>query len=81
MITTEDGKEIERRIGENGNPVRLLESEDCEFQLNTQNSELQEWSSSVIKKAVVEDSRGKQYEVSGLVEAINQNAEHLRQAL
>jgi len=81
LLTTEDGKEIERRIGENGNPVRLLESEDCEFQLNAQNSEIQEWSSSVIKKAVVEDSHGKQYEVSGLVEAINQNAEHLQQAL
>lgn len=81
LLSTEDGKQIDHRIGENDKPVGLLESENCEFQLNAKNSEILEWSASVIKKAVVEDSRGTKYQVTGLAEAINQNAEHFQQAL
>ena len=80
-FTTMAGSTIERPIRENGKPIRLLESEDYEFQLNAQNSEIQEWSRSTITKAVIEDSRGKEYHISELVDAINSNAQHLQSAL
>jgi hypothetical protein len=81
ILKTSDGKVIEEPLRNNKNPIRLLESEDYEFQLNAQNSEIHEWSKSTITKAIVEDSRGKAYNVSNLVEAINSNAEHLQAAL
>lgn len=81
LLRPADGNVIERRLGENERPLRLLESEDHEFQLNAQNSDITEWSQLRIAEAVVEDSRGKEYKVAGLVEAINENAEHLHSAL
>lgn len=81
IMKTSDGNVIENPLRNNKDPIRLMESEDYEFQLNAQNSEIQEWSKSTIIEAVVEDSRGKQYNVSNLVEAINSNAEDLQAAL
>jgi len=78
MLATAESATIEHPIRKNGSPVKLLESEDYEFQLNAQNSEIQSWNHSIITKAVVEDSRGKEYKVAGLVDAIVKNAEHLQ---
>lgn len=81
LLRATDGSLIERGLGKDERSLRLLESEDHEFQLNPQNSDITEWSQMKFSEAVVEDSRGKKYQITGLVEAINENAEHLQSAL
>lgn len=81
LLRAASGDVFEKRIGENNRPLRLLENEDHEFQLNAENSDITAWSRTRISKAVVEDSRGREYKIEGLVKSINENAERLQSAI
>lgn len=81
VLEIEDGNSYEHKLEKERQPVRLLESEEYEFQLNPQNSEILKWAESKIVKAVVEDSRGKQFKVEDLAEILNTNSNNIQKAI
>lgn len=81
VLEVENGSSFEHKLVKDRQPVRLLESVDYEFQVNPQNSEILRWAESKVLRSVVEDSRGKKYDVKGLVEIINEHATNIKQAI
>ena len=81
LLHTIDGKQYEHKLERGDQAIRLLESEDYEFQINLENSELRNWAESHIVRAQIQSSRGKLYEVENLAAIVNANAETIRKAI
>lgn len=81
LLLEAEGERHEYKLENEKQPVRLMESEDCEFQINPDNSELLKWAKSKITKATVEDSRGNKYRVEDLAEIINANSANIQKAI
>ena len=52
--------------------VRLLESEDFEIALDTNNSDIVKWTKLQVSRAYVEDSKGRQFNAEGFVKSLNE---------
>ncbi len=81
VFETHNGHRLEHKLVKESHPVRLMESEDYEFQINAENSVITNWAGSKIVKAALEDSRGKKYEVEDLAELINRKGKYLKSAI
>lgn len=81
LLLEAEGRSYEHRLEKEKQPVRLMESEDYEFQVNPQNSEMLKWAESKILEAAVEDSRGKKYTVDFLAKIINENSANIQKAI
>lgn len=81
VVESDRGNRFEHKFQRDGRAIRLVESEDIEIALDSENSEIAKWLDSKIAKAQIEDSRGTLYNIEGLVEVLNANAEHLRSAI
>jgi hypothetical protein len=81
LLLEAEGKSYEHKLEIEKQRVRLMESEDYEFQVNPENSELLKWAESKVVKAVVEDSRGRKYKVEDLAKIINENSTNIQKAI
>jgi hypothetical protein len=81
VLETIGGTTYEHKLERQKQSIRLMESEDYEFQVNPENSEILKWAESKIAKAVVKDSRGKEYKVEELAAIINANSKNIQKAI
>jgi hypothetical protein len=81
VIVSDTGARFEHKFQREGRALRLVESEDVEIALDSNNSEIAKWLTSKMSKAHIEDSTGKLFVVDDLVEILNEHSKTLRNTI
>jgi hypothetical protein len=81
IIESIKGEIFEHKLQNDGKPIRLIESEDIEIALDSENSEITKWAATSISIAYLEDSKGRLYEVEGLPEILRERTAQLQGAV